>query len=115
MLIFIVIDGNVSLQPWDWRYYAEKLRQERYNLDSGELKPYFPLSKMIEAIFDCANRLFGLQFILRPDITTYHPDVQVYEVRETVEGGDNILRAIFIHDNFARSFKQGGAWMSEYR
>ena len=105
----------LSLQPWDWRFYAEKIRQTRYNLDAAELKPYFSLPRMTEAIFDCAHRLFGLRFVLRPDITSYHPDVQTYEVWEEGADGKEFLRAIFLHDNYSRSTKQGGAWMSEYR
>lgn len=65
-----------------YRYYAEKVRQQTYDLDESEIKPYFPLDRMCEAIFDCAYQLFGLKFQLRPDIASYHPDVQTYEVRE---------------------------------
>lgn len=107
--------ADFELQPWDWRFYAEKIRQTRYNLDAAELKPYFSLPKMCEAIFDCAQRLFGLKFVYRPDLKSYHPDVQTYEVWEADAEGKEFLRAIFLHDNFSRSNKQGGAWMSEYR
>jgi hypothetical protein len=62
------------------RYYAEKVRQKTYSLDESEVKPYFPLDRMCEAIFDCAYQLFGLKFKLREDIASYHPDVQTYEV-----------------------------------
>jgi hypothetical protein len=62
------------------RYYAEKVRQKTYSLDESEVKPYFPLDRMCEAIFDCAFQLFGLKFKLREDIASYHPDVQTYEV-----------------------------------
>jgi peptidyl-dipeptidase Dcp len=110
-----VSDLDLELEPWDWRYYAEKIRQTRYDLDAAELKPYFSLPRMTEAIFDCAHRLFGLKFVPRPDLISYHPDVQTYEVRETGPDGVEFLRAIFLHDNFSRSNKQGGAWMSEYR
>jgi len=103
-----------TIEAWDWRYYAEKVRQSNYNLDESELKPYFPLDRMIEAIFDCAKQLFGLSFVLRPDLVSYHPDVQTYEVRETVDGEDRLV-AIFLHDNYARQNKKSGAWMSEYR
>ena len=104
-----------KIEPWDWRYYAEKVRNFKYNLDESELKPYFPLNRMCEAIFDCANRLFGLRFIQRHDVDLYHPDVNFYEVRETSEDGSDKLVAIFFHDNFARPHKQSGAWMSDYR
>lgn len=103
---------QVKIEPWDWRFYAEKVRNTKYDIDESELKPYFPLHRMVEAVFDCANKLFGLRFVRRQDITAYHPDVDVYEVREA-EGGK--LVAIFLHDNFARPHKQSGAWMSDYR
>jgi peptidyl-dipeptidase Dcp len=102
---------TTSIEPWDWRYYAEKVRQARYDLDEAVLKPYFPLERMVEALFDCANRLFGLDFIARPDLPAYHPDVKVYEVRD--DQGAPI--GIFLHDNFARATKRSGAWMSALR
>lgn len=80
-----------------------------------QLKPYFPLDRMIQAIFDCANKLFGLTFVKRPDIVAYHPDVDVYEVRRQGENGQDDLLAIFLHDNYSRQYKASGAWMSEYR
>jgi len=102
--------------PWDWRYYAEKVRKARYDCDDAVLKPYFSLDRMLEAAFDCAGRLFGLSFVERTDIATYHPDVRVFEVRDRGgAGGAERLRAIFLSDNFARSTKRGGAWMSAYR
>ena len=99
------------LAPWDWRYYAEKVRQQRYALDEAAVKPYFPLDGMVEAAFDCAQRLFGITFAVRPDLRAYHPDVKVYEVRG--EGGAAL--GLFLHDNFARATKRSGAWMSAYR
>jgi peptidyl-dipeptidase Dcp len=99
------------LAPWDWRFYAEQVRQARYDLDEAEVKPYFALHNMAQAIFDCAQRLFGLQFALRPELKAYHPDVQVYEV--TGDGG--VAVGLFLHDNFARASKRGGAWMSAFR
>ena len=101
----------VQLEPWDWRYYAEKVRQVRYDLDEATVKPYFPLNRMVEALFDCAQRLFGLKFIAKPEIRTYHPDVKVYEVR----GADDAPVGVFLHDNFARASKRSGAWMSSFR
>ncbi len=101
----------LTLEAWDWRFYAEKVRQVRYDLDEASVKPYFPLDRMVAAAFDCAHRLFGLRFTLRPEIAAYHPDVQVYEVR----GADTELVGIFLHDNFARATKRSGAWMSSYR
>ena len=99
------------IEPWDWRYYAEKLRQARYAVDDAAVKPYFPLERMVEALFDCAQRLFGLRFVPRPDLPVYHPDVRVYEVF----GRDGAAVGLFLADNFARPTKRGGAWMSEYR
>jgi peptidyl-dipeptidase Dcp len=99
-----------SVEPWDWRYYAEKVRRARYDVDDAVVKPYFSLERIAEAAFDCAHRLFGLQFVARPDLKAYHPDVRVYEVRR----GERTV-AVFLHDNFARSTKRSGAWMSAYR
>jgi peptidyl-dipeptidase Dcp len=102
---------STTIEPWDWRYYAEKVRQVRYAVDDATVKPYFPLERVVEAAFDCAQRLFGLDFVPRPEIAAYHPDVKVYEVR----GRDDRLIGVFLHDNFARPTKRGGAWMSSYR
>ena len=97
------------LKPWDWRYWAEQVRRQHYALDEAALKPYFPLPRMVAAAFDCAQRLFGLRFLPRTDLSAYHPDVDVYEVR----GADDGVIGLFLHDNFARSSKRSGAWMSE--
>jgi peptidyl-dipeptidase Dcp len=101
---------NATIEPWDWRFYAEKVRQVRFELDEAEVKPYFPLESMVAAAFDCAARLFGISFVARPDIAVYHPDVQVYEVH-----GEAGAIGLFLHDNFARPTKRSGAWMSTYR
>jgi peptidyl-dipeptidase Dcp len=101
----------VQLEPWDWRFYAEKVRQVRYDLDEATVKPYFPLTRMVEALFDCAERLFGITFALQPALRAYHPDVKVYEVR----GADGAAIGVFLHDNFARASKRSGAWMSAFR
>lgn len=102
---------NEPLAPWDWRYYAEKVRQARYDLDEAELKPYFVLDRMVQAAFDTATKLFGITFHPLADAPVYHPDVKVYEVRDT--GGAHV--GVFLHDNLARSGKRSGAWMSSYR
>jgi peptidyl-dipeptidase Dcp len=102
---------TLQLEPWDWRFYAEKVRQVRYDLDEATIKPYFPLTRMVEALFDCAQRLFGLRFSLKPEVHAYHPDVKVYEVH----GADGALVGVFLHDNFARATKRSGAWMSTFR
>jgi peptidyl-dipeptidase Dcp len=84
------------------------VRQQRYALDDAEVKPYFRLENMVEAAFDCAQRLFGLRFAPRADLPVYHPDVKAYEVRSAA--GDVI--GVFLQDNFARPSKRSGAWMS---
>jgi peptidyl-dipeptidase Dcp len=96
------------IEAWDWRFYAEKVRQARYALDEAALKPYFPLEAMVAAVFDCAQRLFGLRFEKRADWPVYHPDVVAYEVLDA--NGQH--RAVFLHDNFARMGKRSGAWMN---
>jgi peptidyl-dipeptidase Dcp len=104
--------GNThDLEPWDWRFWAEKVRQRTYALDDAEIKPYFPLERMVAAAFDCAERLFGVHFAERADLPVYHPDVKAYEMR----GGDGRVAGIFLHDNFARPSKRSGAWMSSFR
>ena len=103
-------DGiNDALQPWDWRYYAEKRRRALHDLDEAELKPYLQLERMIEAAFTCANRLFGLEF--KPlDVALYHPDCRAWEV---TRNGEHL--AVFIGDYFARASKRSGAWCSAMR
>jgi peptidyl-dipeptidase Dcp len=100
-----------GLQPWDWRYWAERVRSRRYALDDAEIKPYFKLENIVAAAFDCAQRLFGLVFTRRDDLPTYHPDVVAYEVHRP--GGE--LVGVFMQDNYARSGKRSGAWMSSLR
>jgi peptidyl-dipeptidase Dcp len=100
-----------AIEPWDWRYYAEKGRKAQYRLDDAVLKPYFSLERMVAAAFDTAHRLFGISFVPRPDLVTYHPDVRVFEVR----GADAKLIGVFLSDNYARPNKRGGAWMNAYR
>lgn len=100
-----------ELQPWDWRFYAEQARRARFELDEAEVKPYFALDRMVAAMFDCAGRLFGLQFKPRPDIQGYHADVRAYEVFDA----DGSLRGLFLQDNFARPTKRSGAWMNPLR
>lgn len=104
-----------SVQPWDWRFLAERVRAEKYDFDEASLKPYLSLECVTAAVFDCANRLYGLRFVARPDLSSYHPDVQCYEVRETSADGADRLVAIFMADNYARPNKRGGAWMSDLR
>ena len=103
--------GNFSLAPWDWRYYAEKLRQAKANFDDAAIKPYLVLDHMIEAAFDCATRLFGITFAERRDIPVWHPDVRVWEVRD--RNGQH--KALFYGDYYARPSKRSGAWMTSLR
>ncbi len=103
--------GNFALAPWDWRYYAEKLRQRRANFDDAAIKPYLALDHMIEAAFDCATRLFGVSFSERKDIPVWHPDVRVWEVKD--RAGRH--KALFYGDYFARPSKRSGAWMTSLR
>ncbi|MEA2993427.1 MAG: peptidyl-dipeptidase Dcp [Alphaproteobacteria bacterium] len=102
--------GNFALAAWDWRYYSEKLRKARYDLDEAEIKPYFQLEQMIEASFETARRLFGLSFT-RVDVPLYHPDARAWEVKDS--GGNHI--GLFIGDYFARESKHSGAWMTSLR
>lgn len=104
-----------TIQAWDWRYYSEKVRIAEYDFDESVLKPYLSLDKVTEAVFGVSNRLFGLRYVKRPDVNAYHPDVDVYEVRETTKDDPDRLVALFVHDNYARQYKSSGAWMSEYR
>jgi peptidyl-dipeptidase Dcp len=103
--------GNFALAPWDWRYYAEKLRQIRANFDDAAIKPYLSLDHMIDAAFDCATRLFGVSFTERKDIPVWHPDVRVWEVQD--RAGQH--KALFYGDYFARPSKRSGAWMTSLR
>ena len=105
-------DGlNEPIAPWDWRYYAEKVRAAKYDLDESALKPYFVLDNIVAALFETAGRLFGIAFVPRSDCPVYHPDVRTYEVRDP----RGKALGLFLHDNFARPGKRSGAWMSSYR
>jgi peptidyl-dipeptidase Dcp len=99
-----------DLEAWDWRYWAEKVRQRDYAIDDAQVKPYFPLDAMVNAAFDTARRLFGIRFTPRPDLPAYHPDVKVYEVHDAQ--GKPV--GLFYHDNYARPSKRSGAWMSNF-
>ncbi len=103
--------GNFRIAPWDWRYYADKERRARFDLDEGEIRPYLALDAMIAAAFDTASRLFGIRFEERHDIPVYHEDVRVWEVR--TRSGKHV--GLFMGDYFARPSKRSGAWMSTFR
>jgi peptidyl-dipeptidase Dcp len=100
-----------KLQPWDWWYYTEKLRKEKYALDEELLRPYFELKQVIDGVFMVASKLYGITFTERKDIPTYHPDVKVFELQEA----DGRHIGILFTDYFPRSSKRGGAWMNDFR
>ena len=109
----IMNQGGVKgdLQTWDWWYYTEKLRKEKYDLDENELRPYFSLEQTKKGAFELASRLYGLKFVKKPDIPVYHEDVEVYEILEN----DGSHVGILYLDYFPRASKRGGAWMEAYR
>ena len=100
-----------KLEAWDWWYYTEKLRKEKYNLSEEDTKPYFKLENVREGAFAVANKLYGITLSKLEGIPTYHPDVEVFEVKDA----DGSQLGIFYVDYFPRSGKSGGAWMSNYR
>jgi peptidyl-dipeptidase Dcp len=102
--------GNFEIAAWDWRYYAEKVRKARYDIDDREVKAYLQLEQVIAASFDCATRLFGLTFREVKGLSLYHPDVRAWDV---LRNGEHV--ALFLGDYFARPSKRSGAWMSSYR
>jgi len=102
---------GARLEPWDWRYYAERLRRHRFDLDSRALLPYFPLEQVREGAFRTANRLFGITFNEREDLPTYHPEVLTYLVQDR----DGSLLGIYYADYHPRPGKRGGAWMESFR
>lgn len=103
--------GNFELQPWDWWYYAEKVKKAKFDLDDEALRPYFQLENVRDGAFTVANRLFGITFNERTDIPKYHEDVRVFEVKD--EDGSHL--AVLYVDYFPRATKQGGAWMNSFR
>ena len=103
--------GTFKLASWDWWYYAEKLRQEKYALDDAALRPYFKLENVRQGIFTLCARLYDLEFVERHDISVYNPEVQVFEVRE----GDGRHVGMLYMDFFPRPGKRGGAWSGAFR
>jgi len=104
-------DGVTAIEPWDWGYYAEKVRKTRYDLDEGQIKPYFEVWNTLEnGVFYAMNQFYGISFKRRTDLPTYHPDMRVY----TVLDKDGSEMALFYADPFARPNKQGGAWMGNF-
>lgn len=103
--------GDYDAEGWDWRYYTQRVRAERFDIDESEVMQYLNLDNMIDAMFYTAERLFSITFHERDDVPVYHPDVRVWEVRN--EAGEPI--ALFYGDYFARPGKRSGAWMSSFR
>lgn len=103
--------GTFKLAPWDWWYYAEKLKKEKFNLDESELKPYFKLENVRDGMFYVANQLYGITFTRRTDLPIYHPDVEVFEVKN--ETGAHV--GLLYLDYFPRAGKRVGAWCGRFR
>ena len=103
--------GNFKLAAWDWWYYAEKVKKEKYDLDESMLRPYFKMENVRAGAFEVASKLYGIKFIPRNDIEVYHPDVEVFEVQES--DGKHI--GIFYSDYYPRDGKRSGAWSSGFR
>ena len=107
----IAARDGVELAAWDWAYYSERVRAERFDIDTAALRPYFDLERVLhDGVFYAAKQLFGIEMVRRTDIVGYHPDVRVWEVRNA----DGTTIALFLGDFFAREGKRGGAWMSTF-
>lgn len=103
--------NNFELKPWDWWYYAEKVKKEKYALDEEMVRPYLKIENVIDGVFDVATKLWGLKFKELDNIQVYHEDVKVFEVQDA----DGSLIGLLYTDYFPRASKRGGAWMSEFR
>lgn len=103
--------GKFKLEPWDWWFYAEKVKKAKYDMDEEMLRPYFKLENVLSGVFAVSTKLFGVQFVPRPDIEVYHPDVRVFEVREA--DGKHI--GILYTDYYPRDSKTNGAWCENFR
>lgn len=103
--------AGITIEPWDYRYYAEKVRKAKYDLDEAEIKPYFKLDNMVDAMFDMAGKLYGMTFTENTGtVPVFEPEVRTFEVKR----GDRVI-GLFYLDNFAREGKRSGAWMTTYR
>ena len=107
--------GPDVLEPWDMSYYSEKLKQEKYSLSDEELKPYFPISKVINGLFEVAKRLFNVEIEQQTTFPSWHNDVQFYHVNRLSVDGTKVRVASFYLDPYARENKRGGAWMDDCR
>lgn len=106
-------NAGITIQPWDYRFYAEKVRKAKFDLDESEIKPYFELNNMVDAMFDSAGRLYDLGFKENTGtVSVFHPDVRTFEVFDKRDGSNVGLLYL---DNFARDGKRSGAWMTTYR
>ncbi|MCA1749112.1 MAG: M3 family metallopeptidase [Sphingomonadales bacterium] len=105
--------ADITIEPWDYRFYAEKVRQARYDIDEAEIKPYLQLQNMIEAMFYAAGRLYDLEFTENTgEVPVFHPDVRSFVVTDSATG-ENV--GLFYLDTYARTGKRSGAWMTTYR
>ena len=104
-------DAGIVIKPWDYYYYAEKVRRHKYDLDEDEVRAYFPVENVRKGIFNMAERLYGVTFTELPDAPKYNPEVKVYEVKDA--DGNHV--AVFMTDYFQRPSKRQGAWMSEFQ
>ena len=102
---------KITIEPWDYYYYAEKVKKEKYNFSEDEVRPYFHVDSVRKGIFTLANKLYGITFTEMPDAPKYHPDVKVYDVKDAQ--GNHV--AVFMTDYFPRDSKRQGAWMSEFK
>lgn len=105
-------DGLTDLQPWDFAYYSEKLKEEKYAFNEEDLRPYFKLENVVNGVFEHAKKLYGIHFKENSSIPVYHPEVKVYEI---YENGTNKYMGLFYTDFFPRETKKSGAWMTTYR
>ncbi len=111
LLAAVAAKDGVELRPWDWAYYSERVRAERYDVDTVALRPYFDLERVLhDGVFAAAGRLYGIELLPRADLAGYHPDVRVWEVRNA----DGSTIGLFLGDYFAREGKRGGAWMTNF-
>ena len=103
--------ADITMQPWDFAYYANKLKEQRFNINSEKLRPYFELSKVKKGVFGLATRLYGITFHPNPDVPVYHPNVEVYDVKDS----DGTFLALLYCDFHPRSSKKSGAWMTAFK
>lgn len=103
--------ADITIEPWDYRYYAEKVRKQKYDLDFNEVKPYMQLERLVEAMLWCSTQLYGLKYERVQDVPVFHPDVRVWDVQDA--SGAHV--GLFYLDPYAREGKRSGAWMMDYR